>query len=321
MSEFKNCNLLALMPCPLKVPFERLITTYLRKKEREGVYLDCTIVANANTHLSFYEEIDNFQDIKEIPDIIISPGLNNLFYHDFYDKFIRPGYFRNPIKYDFEDNFVEIGYQDSRNNYTMFTMNLLVLVVNTARLKGARVPLKFADLLADNYYQNVAIRGRDEFICETVLLNFYKEYGLAGIKKLSYNVREGLHPSQMVKKAKSNSEEDEAIYVMPYFFARTLINHKKIEVIWPEDGALINAISMLVKKDITLEVKELARYIAGPELGNLFARAAFPVANPAVEINVYKKNKFKWLGWDFIRQNDLRKVMEEITAYYLSFQN
>lgn len=320
MLEFKDCNLLALMPCPLKVPFEKLIKDYREKKKKEGIGLKCNIVANANNHLSFYEQIDTFEDIDEIPDIVISPGLNNFFYHDFYRKYISKGYFRNPIEYDAIENFQEIGYPDSDKNYTMFTMNLLVLVVNIGRSKGTKIPVKFGDLLSEEYYKNICIRGRDEFICEAVLLNFYKEYGLEGIKLLSYNVREGLHPAEMVKKAISSNGQDEAIYVMPYFFARTIMNRKNIEVIWPEDGALVNAVSMLIKKDINQNVKELAEYIAGQEVGRVFTNAAFPVSNPDVDINIFKTKKYKWLGWDFIKRNDLRNIMTEITDYYLSFQ-
>lgn len=320
MENFSNCNLLALMPCPLKVPFERLITGYVEKKKQEGVKLNCNIVANANNHLAFYEQIDAFEDIDEIPDIVISPGLNNFFYDEFHNRFISKGYFRNPIEYGEAEDFQNIGYPDVDRNYTMFTLNLLVIVVNKDRLKGAGIPKSFGDLLSKEYYKNISIRGRDEFVCETVLLNFYKEYGFEGIKLLSENVKEGLHPAEMVKKATSANHQDPAIYVMPYFFARNISARKNIELVWPEDGALVNAISMLVKRDISKDVKDLAGYIAGQEVGRVFTNAAFPVSNPTVELGSFKDKKYKWLGWKFIQDNNLRKVMDEITNYYISFQ-
>ncbi|PRX30411.1 extracellular solute-binding protein [Orenia metallireducens] len=320
MGEFSDCNLLALMPCPLKVPFERLITDYVKKKKEEGVELNCSIVANANNHLTFYEQIDAFREIDEIPDIVISPGLNNFFYDEFHNRFISKGYFRNPIEYNEAENFENIGYQDVAKNYTMFTLNLLVIVVNKDRLRGAEVPKRFGDLLSKEYYKNISIRGRDEFVCETVLLNFYKEYGFEGIKLLSENVKEGLHPAEMVKRATSTNYQDPAIYVMPYFFARNISARENIELIWPEDGALVNAISMLVKKGISKDVKDLTEYIVGQEVGRVFTNAAFPVSNPAVELGIFEDKEYKWLGWDFIQNNNLRKVMDEITGYYMSFQ-
>ena len=111
----------------------------------------------------------------------------------------------------------------------------------------------------------IILRGHKGMFCETVLLHIYKQMGLDGIKTLSKNVIDGLHPSQMAKLISGKKQNGAFIYVMPYFFAKTLLEKKNVQIVWPDEGALANPVSLLVKKDVNDEEFKLAELILGEE--------------------------------------------------------
>jgi ABC-type Fe3+ transport system substrate-binding protein len=319
--DFKQCNLLALVPCPLKVPFENMINKYLQDCNYENqAELKCIIQANANNQYvysssSIYNDLVKKTNKDDLPDVIFSTGLNNLFHTEFSEKFISKGYFTEALK-EKEYHFDELGFRDPLKFYTMFSINPLVIVVDLNKKGQLTSPKEWKDLTKECYKNNIILRGHKGAFCETVLLNIFKEEGVQGIKKLSENVKEGLHPSQMAKLISLKKKEGVFIYVMPYFFARTIVDKENVQIIWPDEGALANPVSILVKKDIKEEVKNLAEFIVGSEMGKVFSQAAFPVADMDVENNILKDKKLKWVGWSFIREENLEERMEYINSFF-----
>ncbi|MEZ4485408.1 MAG: ABC transporter substrate-binding protein [Syntrophotaleaceae bacterium] len=92
----------------------------------------------------------------------------------------------------------------------------------------------------------MTLRGNKDFFCHAVLLPLYREHGAEGLLKLARNVREGLHPAQMVKNI--DSGQGGALYVMPEFFAHRVKHQERIRIVWPEDGALASPVTLMVKK-------------------------------------------------------------------------
>lgn len=319
--DFKRCNMLALMPCPLKVPFEKVINEYLEQiKEEKNIILNCKIEANVNNQYAYstsniYEELVKKTSIDELPDIIFSTGLNTLFHREFVEKFVHLGYFKEIFK-DKRYHFQELSYRDPLRYYTMFSVNPLVIVVDINKQDKLPLPKEWDDLTKECYENNIILRGHNGMFCETVLLNIFKQQGIEGIKLLSKNVKNGLHPSQMARLISLKKQEGVFIYVMPYFFARTIIDKKNVKIIWPDEGALANPVSILVKKDINSEVEKLAELIVGEEMGRVFSDAGFPVVNSNVENNIPKGKTLKWLGWNFIRENDLEERISFISQYF-----
>lgn len=318
--DFIGIDMLALMPCPLKVPFENKINQYLQEiKVNENIHLECSIEANVNNQYIYassgiYENLINKDSVQELPDLIFSTGLNSLFHTEFTEKFINKGYFEEALT-DAPFHFDDIGYRDPQKHYTMLAINPLLMVIDLEQQQNLPVPEVWADLIKPCYKDNIILRGHKGMYCETVLLNIFKEHGYEGIEALSHNVKDGLHPSQMAKLIASSRKEKAFIYVMPYFFARTLMNKQNIKLVWPEEGALANPVSLLIKKEAKPEVKRLANFIVGAEMGKVFANAGFPVVNQQVD-NQLPNTKLKWIGWDFIRIDALEDRMRRINAYF-----
>lgn len=128
------------------------------------------------------------------------------------------------------------------------------------------------------------------------------------------NVLEGLHPAQMVNRIDSNGPG--ALYVMPAFFADRIRHQDRIKVIWPDDGALASPVILQVKPDKKEELKPVLDYLVGSQLAQILAGAGFPVPHADVAADVQTK-PLKWLGWDFLRQNDLPALNVEIDKIFM----
>jgi len=89
---------------------------------------------------------------------------------------------------------------------------------------------------------------------------------------------------------------------------------KSVEIVWPEDGAIISPIFMLEKKSSLDKTLPLAEFMAGEEVGTILAqKGLFPSLHPQVN-NVLPDSfsatpPWKWLGWDFIYANDIAALI------------
>ena len=306
-----NLNLFALLPCPLKVPLEEAFTGFLATlpaAQRAG--LTFCIEGNANNQLDYADYADHFETLTDMPDIIITPGFNSFFHPHFVERFIKTGQFASVTSYAGDRHLAAMGISDPDGHYSMLAMNLLVLVVDHTRMGGRPVPQTWANLLDPVYAGSIAIRGnKDGTFCETLLLALHKDFGADGLACLGRNVAWGWHPSQMVKAAGSGREDTPAISIMPLFFANTISRRDQVSIIWPGDGALVSPVTMLVKADKREELKELIAFLNGAEVAGICAGAAFPAMHPEVDNRLPDNATFKWIGWDYVKNHDLKELI------------
>ena len=314
----ENLNLFALLPCPLKVPLEEAVRGFLATlpEERRAAISYC-LEGNANSQLDYADYADHFEALSDMPDVIITPGFNSFFHPHFVERFIKTGQFASVNHFDGDRQLAALGITDPDGHYTMLAMNLLVLVVDHTRLGARLVPRSWADLLRPEYARSIAIRGnRDGSFCETLLLALYKDFGADGLARLGRNVAWGWHPSQMVKSAGSGREDTPAVSAMPLFFANNIKNREKVSIVWPEDGALVSPVTMLVKAEKREELRELIDFLIGPEVAGICAGAAFPAVHPGVDNKLPDNASFKWIGWDYVKGHDLKALIADTNAAF-----
>jgi len=312
-------NLFALLPCPLKVPLEEAFNGFLETlTDAQRSRLSYCIEGNANTQIEYADYADHFETDTDMPDIIITPGFNSFYHPRFVERFIKTGRFSGVNLFAGDRHLSPLGVIDPDSHYTMLAMNLLVLVVDHTRLGNRPVPRKWADLLDPVYEKSVAIRGnRVGTFCETLLMSLHKDFGDDGLARLGRNVAWGWHPSQMVKAAGSGKEDTPAISAMPLFFANAIKNRDKVSIVWPEDGALVSPVTMLVKTDKREELRYLIDFLIGPQVAAICAGAAFPALHPVVDNRLPDNAAFKWIGWDYVKDNDLKALIAETNAAFL----
>lgn len=316
MDDTTPVNLLALMTCGLKVPFARALAAFINDlQHQQGEKVDYSVVSNLNHEHSYYPYVNHVKTAADLPDIIVSADFNAFFYHNFYQRFIAPGHFIDVMERAPNRLFSDAGIADPERQYTLLCVNPLVIVADLEKVGDRPLPRRWADLLDPVWQRDITLRGNENFFCHAVLLPIFKEHGSDGIAALARNVYDGRHPAQMVKSA--GSGRSAALYVMPDFFAHKIPEGKAVRRIWPEDGALASPVTLLVKKDRAAALKPITDYLIGEELARVFVDALFPSPHPAARNRLPDGATLKWIGWDYIRANDLEAVNAAIDAVFL----
>ncbi len=309
-------NLLALMTCGLKFPFAKALTAFINDLQEEGGQpVTYSVVSNLNHEHAYYPYVNHIKSIDDLPDIIVSSDFNAFFYHRFYKTFVQPGHFVDVMDFHPNAAFKTAGLTDPRRQYTMLCVNPLIIVADLEKIGGRPLPACWADLLNPVWHRSITLRGNEHFFCHAVLLPFFKEHGPGAMKALADNVYDGRHPAQMVKSA--GNGQSAALYVMPYFFARKIPSKKPIKLIWPKDGALASPVALLVKKKAAEKLKPIIDYLLGAELAQIFTEAYFPSPHPSIKHPLPENAALKWLGWDYIHENDLEAVNADIDRVFL----
>jgi ABC-type Fe3+ transport system substrate-binding protein len=310
-------NFVAQLPCALHLPLNYAFHDTLQRLQTEkNLQLNYYIWSCSNDILAFSDYLQHVQDIDNSPDLILTTDYN-LFNKNFVRQFIEKGFYTTWLPQPVHSTLDNLGIVDTQGWYNVVAVNPVVVVIDCRQLGSLPVPKTWADLLQPEYEQLVVLNGCSGDFDDIVLLNIYKQYGDAGIAALRRSVRTGMHPSQMIKSMASNNPGRPPIYVMPYFFANTVSPPIDAKVIWMEDGTLITPLSFLVKTSKVAELQELIAYLTGPEFGRICAGAYFPALHPRVDYQLPDKACLKWLGWDYIRGQDIESLLDRLNMSFI----
>jgi ABC-type Fe3+ transport system substrate-binding protein len=317
--EQHNLHFAAMLPCGLRNPFKEYFESLITENPDKFNSLNYLIEGNVNHELSYYPLLDGITDCDELPDIILASDVNNFFHRPFLERFIQKGVFETYTPYSPNTYLEKTGYADPAGNFTMYTANMLIMVVDQLKLGDRKMPEKWDDILSPEFENDIIMRGEENFFCNAVMLPFFKDKGYAAIETLATNIKSGMHPAEMVKLAGTNKKEGAAIYIMPYFFSKRILN-KNATIVWPQDGAIMSPVFLLVKKDKIEEHRTLLDFLMSKDTGNMLTGRYFPSTHPDVLHDSFPQAA-KWLGWDFLTNHDIGQLKNDMRDVFLKVWN
>lgn len=310
-SKLDDLHLMSMLPCGLRNPFVKAVEAHVSANRQKFSGFNFLNEGNLNHELSYYPLVDQIESIDEMPDVMIASDVNHFFHRPFVEKFIESGEFECVLPYEPHPYLREAGFYDPAGNYTMYTANMLVMAVDTTRLGERPMPKVWDDLLDPCFANDIIMRGDNDFFCNAIMLPYYKAHGMEAVRKFARNIKSGKHPSQMVKLAGSGKEEAATVYIMPYFFAKKILN-PAVTVVWPEDGAIASPVFILAKKGVRDKHAPLFKFLFSTGMSEMLARGNFTPVNPDVATDL--PNAVSWLGWDFLSNNPIGSIKDEIRA-------
>jgi ABC-type Fe3+ transport system substrate-binding protein len=318
----EHLHFLGYAACQFKPVFKDIVDVVVERYAREtGLTLNCHIPLGC-AHDDDYDGIWMVDDIHDFPDVVASMGFGDFFRKEFVERFVKKGYFRTAWKASINEPFEKAGFRDPDGWYTIYSVFPYVMLVDQRKLDGRPVPRQWSDLLDQRFRESIIMNGADGSVSEVPLLYFFKEHGEEGLIRLAANFREAWHPAQMAKAAASKNSRGTPVYVMPWFFAQARCPSDGIEVVWPEDGALTSPVYLLVKESKFTELAPLVECITGADLGAMSARACFPSLNPEVDNRLPEHASFKWIGWDYIKSNDIEELRTHTSdVFFTAWRN
>ncbi|MCK5761777.1 MAG: ABC transporter substrate-binding protein, partial [Candidatus Izimaplasma sp.] len=301
-------NIIGLLPCPVRIPLLDRFTTLSNLDK-----INHNLKAASEGLNWLKEKVKKAETEDDLADIYISAGFDLFFEQDLMKKFkddkVFEDYYKDaPYNSDFENDYLQL--RDPSGDYSMLGVVPAVFLVNTSVLGDRPMPKTWKDLLDPMFENSISLPVSDFDLFNAILIHLHKEFGMEAIAKLGKSMIKSMHPAQMVKSDK-RSRVRPAISIMPYFFTRMALPGSVMNAVWPEDGAIISPIFMATKRSKKTELQEIADMFTSVETGEILShKGLFPSINHDVD-NKLSGKTFKWVGWDYINNNDLGKIIEE----------
>ncbi|WP_027179624.1 ABC transporter substrate-binding protein [Maridesulfovibrio bastinii] len=307
-----DLDLLLYSPCPVKLAVKERLDAVIKAYEEENDPIKIHIPMGC-TSVDPFDPLHYESDPDKLPSIIASIGFGDFFRKGFSDKFVKTGLFEAVLPEKVTPLHEKAGIVDPKGHYTVYALTPYIFMVDKQRLGDTPPPEKWADLLDPKYRGQINMCGDGDDMADAVLMLIYKDFGMEGIKKLAANANGLMHSSRMGKSG--GAEKGGGIYILPYFFAETSKQPEYMEVIWPKDGTAASPIYFLAKKDARPRIdKILEFFIKG--FGEIPSAQWFlPLGGPLPPTHA-PENTIKWVGWDFIYDNDITVLRDELNGTF-----
>ena len=312
--EKADVKIKGVLPCPVRIPLMEAFNKWMEEeKDNLNIELDYELKAAVQGIDWLKGEIEEAKGEEDLSDIYISAGFDLFFDESLMGKFRKKGIFKDltgfhRLNKDFDNE--DISLMDPDREYTVIGVVPAVFLVNTEELKEMDMPIRWSDLFKPEFENRVSLPVSDFDLFNAMLLNIYKLYGEEGIRGLKRALFKNMHPAEMVKS--HMKKERPIVTIMPYFFTKMTKEGGPMKAVWPEDGAIISPIFLLSKASKKDLIKPFVDFFASKEVGEILSHnGRFPSTNPDLDNQIDKNNKFMWLGWDYIRDNDIGKLIKE----------
>ena len=303
-------NIIGLLPCPIRIPLLESVKKFDDSDSELSFNYDLKSASFGSEWMKEYLESN---DDKKIPDVFLSTGFELFFSNAMVENLTKKKLFKDTTNLtNYNEIFDDIDLKDPNGNYAMIGVVPAIMLVNTDELNGREFPKTWADLLKPEFEKSISIPMGDLDLYNAITVTLHSKFGDEGIKALSRNFLDSLHPSQMVKADKIKTNKP-VVTITPYFFTKMLPQNTSMVVNWPEDGAIISPIFMLIKDKKDKNLEKIVEFFASKSMAEILAKQGyFPSIHPDVNNNLNDK-KFIWAGWDYLYKNNIDDIIDHCT--------
>ena len=307
-----------ILPCPVRLPLLEGFEKWLGEREFDFT-VDYELKVASGGVDWIKEKMEKLKNEDDLADLFMSAGFDLFFDKSMMGKFKSEGVFEDltgfdKMNRDFDNEDIDL--KDPARQYSVIGVVPAVFLVNKEEIGDREMPQTWEDLFKPEFEGEVSLPVGDFDLFNAILLNIYKVYGEDGIRKLGRCFMRNMHPAEMVK-SYIRKKDKPTITIMPYFFTKMITGKGPMVPIWPKDGSIISPIFLLSKNSKGEQVQPFVDFFASKEVGEILSHnGKFPSTNPEVANNLTPDQKFMWLGWDFINNNDIGSLIKKCEALF-----
>jgi ABC-type Fe3+ transport system substrate-binding protein len=302
--------------CALRGTFRSSFGEWMAHYNQQGgAALNCYLPEKCNG--GQYGDVWQAGSIDEFPSAVSGFGFGNFFRQSFLGGLAAQGHFQS-VSVEGSPSVPAEQFRDPQADFTIYGLYPYVIMVDHTKLGTLPVPAGWEDLLAPEYADQIIAVGSSSKVSELLLLTLYKKFGDEGIIRLAANIKDGWHGRVMVKTVQNPEEQSDgaAVYAIPWIFAQQCRELEHVSIIWPEDGALVNPLFLLTKESKLDQVQAVTDFITGKSIAEQATALHFVMLHPEVDPGLPAAATFNWLGWDFIRGNDLEQLKTHVQTVF-----
>ncbi|MDD4715485.1 MAG: ABC transporter substrate-binding protein [Oscillospiraceae bacterium] len=258
-----------------------------------------------------YMDISLIEDPEKLPDVIGGMAFGEYLGKEFLSRYVNQHAF-TPVPYQtpLHPLFRGLELQDSTGSFHIYGACAFTMLVDRRKLNGRPVPRSWAEVL-DPCYENMVVCGFNiDDINEIFLIYFQYLFGDDGLRAFSRNLCRPVDTLDMMR-VSLHRENTHAIFLLPHFFAEAAPKEDYMELVWPEEGAMLCPLYYLARNTDSEKVRAILSFLTGPKLGKALAEKHFFHINPQA-VTAYDNRKFLWAGWDWFTKTSIVSRMREI---------
>ncbi len=245
-------NVIAWMPCPLKVPFRQMIIPYLETyNAKESVLpINCPEIMECPS-LELDEILKNVQAESELPDVILTSSFSVLFSELFYSRIIKSGLMEG---YTEAKNLqaipTEIREQIKQYKLGVLAFSSWSIVQDLSVKTDLPAPTTWVEIISPEYKDQLSIHGCHGKAASASLLLFLKQQaGENAIEKFAHNIIDIRHFATIIKRLGSNNPNRTAFSLLPDVAVSHIPSSKPVKVLSLQEGRPLNPMILMVKRN------------------------------------------------------------------------
>ena len=262
----------------------------------------------------FYKFLEGSASIDAFPDILVTTDFNSIYHRPFMDRFLNSRYFER-IDIHSPSIFTKAGWNHFSSPLKLIASDLLVMVINKSKFLYRGFPREWYELLNPSFKGEIIVPDDRDFFCNTFYYYYVKNFGYGAIRQLVSNTCMRAHPQNMVKQIEGGNPLEASVFVLPYSYAKDIEDKFGYQIVWPEDGAIMIPVQMLVKRGAYEKYKRVVDFLTGPVLGSVLQKHGVVSANAKV-FKRFGKTDINWVGWEFLEAGDLGSIKRKIREHF-----
>jgi hypothetical protein len=318
----RRVDFFAELPCPMKQRFRDAYDAFEGKYFREtGRRLYSFVPTNCPDHVEKTMSIRDLgaaASIADIPDLTICYAFDAFSRRSFIEGFIKPGYFEKVLDTSGLGFINPEEFEDPYGAFNSIGFFSQIILVDRNRLRGRPVPVSLESLMDETYEKSIVIPSLQDDISTMLLHHIYQRYGEAGLDRIERNIHGTLGGITAARTA-GTGDSEAAIYLVPWVFAQGAVKQGHTELVWPAEGALVEPLILMAKKERREEAGALLDFLKSAEVAEIFSENHFISTNPAADSRIPPGGKITWLGWNYVYHNDIEAIQTMLTGRFNKF--
>lgn len=310
----RQLDYLGYAPCPVRAEMRRQMHRYFRTQRPAGLGEPRWFVPSSCHDANVYDGLWQTEDESALPGVISEVGFGDFNRPQFIQRWLDGGAFAPISDDELRPEFREAGLADDKKIHRVIGANVEVILVDFKRLGSRPLPKTWADILHPRFRRDVVISGEEGDIHESFLFGLNKDHGATALTALGANVVNFMHPAEMAKTADTENPKGAALYILPWFFAKSVPRRDATAVVWPEEGAYLSPLYLFRKRNARPEASLALDFLLSKQWATHLAKVGLAPArieSPALP------GKLRWLGWDYIRNHDLETMRAPLNAAFV----
>jgi len=306
-------NVFATLPCPLKVrfkgEFEQFQAAHLASG---GTPIYCPTILDGKPK-SLEEQLNEARSEDELPDILVTTGLNLVF-----SKTFRPKFFDNGVYIGVNrPECLAVLPEEFRRAALDYNLGFLAfgswhMVWDQTLGKDLVMPKTWSELAKPEYARQLSIHGYKGKMSATSLLLVLKErLDEQAVERFAGNIKNVWHFAEVLKNMDSNNPERVAFNILPNAASAQIPTTKNAAMIEFRDGPLLAPMLLFVKQSKLAQLQPVLDFFWGDAFRSVLARGEFFMPD-----RIDWSLPYTYPKWEALASRDYEELAAEVNALF-----